>query len=152
MKILCHTPTATLRDYPRADDEPVIGLAPDYQVFDLIQHPQPEHNPATHYLEAIEQTDVAQSRVVRGWIVHAIETAAPGWPNVQAFMQCFTIQEMAAVSLSTDGIMAALRLTLSTWLGRVEVTDERVQLGLSRMVELGMISAARKAEIEAQAS
>lgn len=76
----------------------------------------------------------------------------PGWPNIQVFTDTFTVSEIAAVSLSTDPTIAALRFTLSTRLGRVEVADERVQLGLKRMVELGMISAARKAEIEAQAS
>lgn len=77
---------------------------------------------------------------------------ARGWTNVQQFMQAFTMQEMAQISLSIDPNMAALRTTLFTWLGRVEVNDERVQMGLNRMVELSMISAARKAEIEAQAS
>lgn len=75
-----------------------------------------------------------------------------GWENVQAFMACFTMTEIAAVSLSTDSTIAALRLTLSTWLGRVEVPDLRVQTGLNKMVELGIISSDRKAEIEAQAT
>lgn len=152
MKILFHTPTQSLRTYPRQDDLPVVGLDPDYQVFDLLQYPQPEYDPNTHYLEVTEEIDVAQSRVVRDWVIHTIQPAAPGWLNVQAFMASFAMPEIAAVSLSTDPTIAALRLTLSTWLGRVEVPDLRVQTGLNKMVELGIISADRKAEIEAQAT
>lgn len=152
MKILFHTPTQTLRSYPRQDDLPVVGLDQEYQMFDLIQNPQPEYNQNTQYLEVTEEIEVAQSRVVRGWIVQDLQLAAPGWPNVQAFMASFTMPEIAAVSLSTDPTIAALRLTLSTWLGRVEVPDLRVQTGLNKMVELGIISADRKAEIEAQAT
>ena len=152
MKILFHTPTATLREYPRADDEPVIGLAPDFQVFDLIQHPQPGHNPATQYLEATEEIDLAQRCVARGWIIQAIQSPPPGWPNAEAFMEAFTMEEMGAVSLSTDPTIAALRFKLSTWESRVLVTDERVQMGLTRMVEIGLITSSRKAEIEGQAS
>lgn len=95
----------------------------------------------------------------KGWTIipappepEAPPPTPPGWPNVQAFMTAFTMPEIAAVSLSTDPTIAALRLTLSTWLGRVEVPDIRVQTGLNKMVELGIISADRKAEIEAQAT
>lgn len=82
----------------------------------------------------------------------ALQQARRGWANVQGFMDLFTMQEKALVALSTDSIIAALRLTLSTWLGRVEIQDERVQLGLGRMVQLGIISPERKTEIEAAAA
>lgn len=152
MKILFHTPTQSLRPYPRQDNLPVVDLDPAYQIFDLLQYPQPEYDPKTHYLEATEAIEVAQTRVVRSWAIQELQLADPGWPNVQAFMTSFTMPEIAAVSLSTDPTIAALRLTLSTWLGRVEVPDLRVQTGLNKMVELGIISADRKAEIEAQAT
>ena len=71
-----------------------------------------------------------------------------GWPTVQQFMQAFTMQELAAVELSTDPTLAALRITLSTWLGRVLVSDERVQQGLTRLVQLQIITPERKQAIE----
>lgn len=69
-KILFHTPTQTLRAYPRQDDEPVVGLDPAFEVFALIQQPPPPaHDPATHYLRATEQIDTVNRRVTRGWEV-----------------------------------------------------------------------------------
>lgn len=69
------------------------------------------------------------------------------WRNVQEFMKDFTMSEKAAVALSTDPTLAALRLELSTWFSTVHSNDSRVVMGLDKMVELGIISADRKTEI-----
>lgn len=76
----------------------------------------------------------------------------PMWMNAQAFMAAFTMEEKAAVALSSDPIIAALRLELSTWLSPVHVDDERVQLGLNRLVELEILTNDRKNAIISVAS
>lgn len=74
MKILYHTPTQTLRSYPRADDEPVVGLSADYQVFDVIQAPPPNYDGTTHYLSPTETVNVEAKTITRGWEVAVIQT------------------------------------------------------------------------------
>lgn len=69
------------------------------------------------------------------------------WPNVQQFMGVFTMQEKAAIALSTDPTIAALRLELTTWLSEVHADDARVLAGLDRLVELEIITAQRKSEL-----
>ncbi len=69
------------------------------------------------------------------------------WPTIQQFMECFTMSEKAAIGLSTDPTIAALRIDASTWLTPVHSNDSRVVMGLDKMVELGIISADRKTEI-----
>lgn len=69
MKILFHIPTATIRSYPRSDDEPVIGLAPEFQVFDVVQNDQPAYDQGTQTLEPIEVIDTAAKSITRGWKV-----------------------------------------------------------------------------------
>lgn len=76
----------------------------------------------------------------------------PMWSNAQAFMAAFSMEEKAAVALSTDPTLAALRFELSTWLSTVHADDARVMAGLNKLVELGIISAERKTEILATAS
>lgn len=71
MKLLYHTPTGTLKPYPRGDDLPVIGLAPEFQVFDVVQEDQPARNISTHYLQARETIDVPGRKVIRGWDIIA---------------------------------------------------------------------------------
>jgi hypothetical protein len=107
MKILYHTPTQTLRDYPRQDDEPVVGLDPSFQTFDLIQQSPPVHNPATHYLRATEQIDTVNRRVTRGWEVleqSPVNTviSVPGAAFFQAIGRDMEIRLRAKIAEETD--------------------------------------------------
>lgn len=151
MKILFHTPTQYLKSYPRADEEPVIGLDPDYDTFDLIQEAQPSYNSITQYLTATEVIDTATKTVTRGWQINAFAfPPVPDckiWGNVQEFMAEFTMPEKASIALSTDPTIAGLRLELSTWFSEVHANDDRVVAGLDKLVELDIISEARKEAI-----
>jgi hypothetical protein len=66
------------------------------------------------------------------------------------FIQEFTLAEMAAISLSQDTTVAALRLLLSTWSGEVWSDDPRVQSGLFALIDSGIINEARRDEILAK--
>jgi hypothetical protein len=72
------------------------------------------------------------------------------WDNSSMFIQEFTLTEMAAISLSQDTTVAALRLLLSTWFGEVWSDDPRVQSGLSALINSGIINEARRDEILAK--
>lgn len=75
MKILFHTPTGTTKPYPRSDDEPVVGLMPQFEIYDLIDPPAPEHDISTHYVRRLqEQIDVTAKTVTRGWEIVPRET------------------------------------------------------------------------------
>ena len=68
MKILFHTETGTTRPYPRGDDLPVVGLSPEYQVFNLIASAPPGHNPESWFARRLpEVIDVEAKTVTRGW-------------------------------------------------------------------------------------
>lgn len=149
MKVLFHQPTQTIKPYPRSDDDPVVGLSPEYEVFDVMQDAQPDYDHATQICRATETVDAQNKMVTRGW---AIEARPLMWGSAQQFMAAFTMEEKAAVALSTDPTLAALRLELSTWLSSVHADDARVIAGLNKLVELGIISAERKTEILATAS
>lgn len=151
MKLLFHTPTQTLKPYPRADDEPVVGLAQEYEVYELTQEPQPSYDHATHTCAATETIDTQTKTVTRGWTVQARPAQPKMWINAQTFMSAFTMEEKAAVALSSDPTLAALRLELSTWLSTVHADDARVIAGLNKLVELEIISESRKTEILATA-
>lgn len=71
MKILFHLPTQTLRAYPRQDDEPVVGLSADFEIFEVVQEDEPEYNSVTHHLEPTETINTETKTVLRGWAVVA---------------------------------------------------------------------------------
>jgi hypothetical protein len=81
MRILYNQTTATLHPYPRADDEPVVGLDPTYLELDLIQTEQPTYDPTTHRLEPTEAIDLDSRTVTRGWELIELPTPppAPDW-------------------------------------------------------------------------
>ena len=69
------------------------------------------------------------------------------WPDVEAFISEFTLEEMAAISLSTDPTIAALRFLLSGWRSQVLSDDSRVVQGLTALVSVAIISDERRTEI-----
>jgi hypothetical protein len=69
------------------------------------------------------------------------------WDNSALFLQSFTLPEMAAISLSTDPTIAAMRLLLTAWAGEVWSDDPRIVLGFDALKSTGIISDARAAEI-----
>lgn len=78
MKILFHTETGTTRPYPRGDDLPVVGLSPEYQVFDLHIQDAPAYNPAVESIELLSGVvNTAAKTITRAWRVvpHPIRPA-----------------------------------------------------------------------------
>jgi len=145
-KILYYTPTQTLKPYPRNDDEPVVGLDPDYEVFDIIQDAEPTYDSATQYLTTTETIDTVAETVTYGYQINELPDYKI-WANAQAFMAEFTDEETFGIANSTDTTVAALRLEISTWFSQVYSNDPRVIAGLDKLVELDIITEARKAEI-----
>mgnify|MGYP000881270336 CR=1 FL=1 len=150
-KILYYTPTQTLCPYPRNDDEPVVGLDPDYEVFDIIQDDEPTYDPATQYLTTTETIDTVAETVTYGYQINDLPPPPDYkiWSNAQAFMAEFTDEETFGIANSTDSTVAALRLEISTWFSQVYSNDPRVIAGLDKLVELDIITEARKEEIVA---
>ena len=69
------------------------------------------------------------------------------WENASAFIQEFSLQEMASISLSQEPVIAALRFLLSTWFGEVWSDDPRVINGLDSLVASGIIDENRRQQI-----
>jgi hypothetical protein len=69
------------------------------------------------------------------------------WPDVEAFISEFTMEEMAKIGLSTDPTIAALRFLLSGWRSQVLSDDPRVVQGLTALVSVAIISDERRTEI-----
>jgi len=147
-KILYYTPTQTLKPYPRNDDEPVVGLDPDYKVFNIVQDDEPTYDPATQYLTTTETIDTLAETVTYGYQINDLPDYKI-WSNAQTFMAEFTTDEKAGIANSTDTTVAALRLEISTWFSQVYSNDPRVIAGLDKLVELDIITEARKEEIVA---
>jgi len=153
---LYHLVEEKVLPYPRADNEPVAGLVDDLIVLEEITQDQPDFDADTHRLVKTQIVDIAAKTVTYGWEIidlTADELAAKArktWATSADFIAEFTLQELAAVQLSTNATIAALRLILAAWRAPVWSDDPRIQLGLSTMVSENLITAERSAEILAK--
>lgn len=80
-RLLYDQQTATLRPYPRPDDEPVVGLDPRYLSMALIQENQPDYDPAAEWLEPTEVIDLDAFTVTRGWAIVPLNPPPPPEPQ-----------------------------------------------------------------------
>jgi hypothetical protein len=69
MKALYDTQTQKLLQWPRIDEEPVVGLAAHLLEMTVVQEDKPAYDPATQRLEKTEVIDVEARTVTRGWSV-----------------------------------------------------------------------------------
>lgn len=147
-----------------------MGLYYDIQKFEIREIPDSlyfewieTNNPKKDYFQPVPEKPsfdpVLQKEPRWGngvWIVddkteeELAADARKSWDNSSMFIQEFTLTEMAAISLSQDSTVAALRLLLSTWFGEVWSDDPRVQSGLSALINSGIINEARRDEILAK--
>lgn len=146
MKTLYDTTTAKLTPYPRSDDEPVVGLDPIYETLDVLEQPKPELQ-ENEYLESTQVIDLDARTVTRGWLIRSLPTTPPHWANAQALLAAFTGEEIAAMALSVHPAVAGLRFKVSTWLDIIHADNTEVQGGFDLLVQQGIISSARRAEI-----
>jgi hypothetical protein len=87
------------------------------------------------------------------WVMPPEDPAASTrkiWPHAAAFLEEFTLPELAAISLSEDPMVAALRLLLAAWPGEVWSDDLRIGNGLAHLIDSGILSEARRAAILAK--
>lgn len=117
----------------------------------LVKLPKPD---LTDTQEADPVLVWGTDSVERQWIIRpkTAEELRKVWQNTQSFMAAFTMQEKAAIALSIDPIIAALRLELTTWLSSVRADSDAVLTGLDKLVELQILTLQRKTEILATAT
>lgn len=101
------------------------------------------HGPGSDFYEAL----------IEQWADAYMASLPPAgrkvWPTVAAFLREFSMPELAAIALSTNPTIAALRLVLASWPGQVWSDNEQIQIGLDALVSTGIIDQSRRDEIEA---
>jgi hypothetical protein len=147
-----------------------MSLYYDIQKFEIRDFPDPLYlswiesdNPKKDYFQPVPEKPSFDPSLQKEpywglgqWVVEnkseeeLAADARKSWDNSSMFVQEFTLTEMAAISLSQDTTVAALRLLLSTWFGEVWSDDPRVQSGLSALINSGIINEARRDEILAK--
>jgi hypothetical protein len=157
MKKLYDTITASIIPYPRDDEESIIGLDPKFLVLDVINETIPSYDNNVSMVLSTETVDIVNSTIIYGWNISPIPSeklaldalikARKIWKSSGEFLQEFSMPQLAAISLSVDPTVAALRLILLSWTGELWSDDPRVTHGLDSLVSSGIITSDDRAGI-----
>ena len=153
-RLLYDTQTSTLRPYPRADDEPVIGLDPRYLEMVVIQQPEPAYDPATEQLQPTEAIDTTAQTVTRGWDVVPLPPPPPPAPDWIGFYDALiastvyaSVLGQATQSTELVAYMVALSAALAdAKAGRPNIPA--IQSAVDLVATTAQLSPADRAEIE----
>ena len=138
----------------QVDGQPATVDAPLF-ILDEVERTAPEYDSATQRLSSVPaHADIeAGEWVLRSYEVVALSAdelaanARKTWPNAAAFLNEFTMPELAGISLSSDPTIAALRLLLASWPSDIWSDDPRIQAGMEVLVSSGIIDEERRDEI-----
>lgn len=105
-RILYNPDTESLINWPRVDDEDVVGLQPPVVMLWIEQQPEPEYDPAVYGLEATQDVDLGAGVLRREWGLVELPVAPPP-PPVAHWVQF-------AGMLATDPAVNQLVATAAT--------------------------------------
>ena len=158
--------SATLKTVWRGEDYLVDGqpatVDPPLYLLAEVEREAPSYDAATHRLQTIPpfaDLDTGEWVTTSYEVIaltpeeiaeNEIRAARKTWPNASAFLGEFSMPELAAIELSTDSTIAALRLLLASWPSDVWSDDPRIVMGLDALVAAAIIDEARRGEIVAK--
>lgn len=112
-----------------------------------VETTPPDYDPATHRAPEWSGGEWITAPLTPEEIAAAVRKT---WSNAAMFLGEFSMPELAAISLSLDPTIAALRLLLASWPADVWSDDPRIIGGLAALVAAGIIDPARRGEIVAK--
>jgi hypothetical protein len=117
--VLFDTQTSLIRDYPRADDEPVQGLDSRYVVLRVVREPAPEPGPGQQATET-RVVDLEALEWRWGWSVEDAPVPAPPGPNYRAFYDALLASQVYGAVVATPGKSGDQAAAMTVFLGAIQ--------------------------------
>jgi hypothetical protein len=83
--VLFDTELSRVLNYPRTDDEPVMGLDPRYQVLRIVREDKPDFDPETQTITGTRTLDLAAGEWRWGWSIVELPPPQPPSPDYVQF-------------------------------------------------------------------
>jgi hypothetical protein len=122
------------------------------QTFDeILTALQQEHPTLTEVIngEVVELSEEKRQETLQAWAQSIFDAAKQpkNWPDVQSFVEEFSLQELGQIELSQVPEVAQLRFKLHTWRGGVVASHPLVIAGRTVLVTAGIITTERADQI-----
>jgi hypothetical protein len=117
--VLYDTQTAQVRDYPRADDQPVEQLDPRYAVLRVVREPAPEILP-DQQANQTRTVDLEAGEWRWGWSVVDLPPPPPPEPNYRAFYDALLASQVYGAVVATPGKSGDQAAAMTVFLGAIQ--------------------------------
>jgi hypothetical protein len=117
MKLLYNTQTEQVLPWPRIDEEPIVGLAPELLEMTVIEGEIPTYDPETQVLNQSDVVDVEAQTVTRTWAVTDLTYTAEEWTSrFLTSLQIIGLQRLEMAVITSGQTLGPAMSTMKTWL------------------------------------
>lgn len=117
--VLYDSETELIRDYPRADDEPVEQLDPRYVVLRVVREPAPEPGPSQRVTQ-VRTVDLEAREWRWGWVVEGLPPPAPPGPDYLGFYGGLLGSQAYGAVVATPGKSGDQAAAMTVFLGAIQ--------------------------------
>jgi len=116
-KRLYNTVTQQILPWPRIDDEPIVGLAPELLEMAVIESDRPAYNPETQALSQSDVVDVEAQTVTRTWTVTDLTYTAEQWTSrFLTSLQIIGLQRLEMALVTSGQTLGPAMTAMKQWL------------------------------------
>lgn len=117
MKLLYNTQTEQVLPWPRVDDEPIVGLAPELLEMTVIEGEIPAYDPETQVLNQSDVVDVEAQTVTRTWTVTDLTYTAEQWTSrFLTSLQIIGLQRLEMALVTSGQTLGPAMTAMKQWL------------------------------------
>lgn len=117
-RILYDPTSGALINWPRQDDEDVVGLQPPVVMLTIEQQPQPDYDPSLYGLEPTRDVDLDAGVLRCGWALRPIPAPPPVAQWLQFAGTLLGSDDVKALLWAAEAVNPGLRDMLSVGLGQ----------------------------------
>jgi len=117
--VLYDTETAQIRDYPRADDQPVVGLDPRYVVLRVVREPRPDPGPDQQVSET-RTVDLAAGEWQWSWVIEELPPPPSPGPEYAGFYAGLLASQVYGAVVATPGKSGDQAAAMTVFLGAIQ--------------------------------
>jgi hypothetical protein len=117
MRLLYNTQTNQILPWPRVDNEPVVGLAPELLEMTVIEGELPAYDPESQILSQSDVVDVGSQTVTRTWTVTDLTYTAEQWTSrFLTSLQIIGLQRLEMALVTSGQPLGPAMTAMTQWL------------------------------------